>query len=308
MASHRKSRRSKPNPLSLATTPTARAALTLALAGAASLASLQGSAHAQPRTPSPGEQIKSTVDRIRSEAAATASSSHLPNGSNADGARQTRDTAPAQSADPTEPAQPAQPAASPQSPKPAEPAEPPQTVKQAQPPKQVRPAQPAKSPKHAKHSKPSKPSKPAASTKPSKPAKQTKPAKPTKTKKQAKPAKTSVSGRAARAVAFARQALGKPYVWGATGPSGFDCSGLTLAAWKAAGVTLPRTTYTQINAGKRVARSALRPGDLVFFYSSRSHVGLYIGGGRMIHAPRPGASVRVAPIDQMPFAGATRPG
>ncbi|WP_433402186.1 NlpC/P60 family protein [Streptomyces sp. CA-146814] len=114
------------------------------------------------------------------------------------------------------------------------------------------------------------------------------------------------NSRAARAVSFAHGAIGKPYVWGATGPNAFDCSGLTQAAWQAAGVSLPRTTYTQINAGQRVSRSELAPGDLVFFYSGISHVGLYIGGGQMIHAPRPGAPVRIAPIDQMPFAGATR--
>ncbi|MFF8288279.1 NlpC/P60 family protein [Streptomyces sp. NPDC016309] len=112
--------------------------------------------------------------------------------------------------------------------------------------------------------------------------------------------------RAARAVAFAYGSLGKPYVWGATGPSAFDCSGLTQAAWRSAGVSLPRTTYSQIDAGRRVSRSELAPGDLVFFYSGVSHVGLYIGDGRMIHAPRPGAPVRIAPIDEMPWAGATR--
>ncbi|WP_237554576.1 MULTISPECIES: C40 family peptidase [unclassified Streptomyces] len=115
------------------------------------------------------------------------------------------------------------------------------------------------------------------------------------------------SARAAAAVAFAYRALGLPYVWGATGPSSFDCSGLTQAAWRAAGVSLPRTTYTQINAGTRVSESQLRPGDLVFFYSGISHVGLYIGNGQMIHAPHPGAAVRIAPISEMPFAGATRP-
>ncbi|WP_030903661.1 C40 family peptidase [Streptomyces sp. NRRL F-5126] len=115
------------------------------------------------------------------------------------------------------------------------------------------------------------------------------------------------NARAAAAVAYARGALGKPYVWGATGPDSFDCSGLTQAAWKAAGVSLPRTTYTQIGAGRRVPKSQLEPGDLVFFYSGVSHVGLYIGHGEMIHAPHPGAPVRVAPIDEMPFAGATRP-
>ncbi|MFD4030304.1 NlpC/P60 family protein [Streptomyces sp. NPDC058637] len=112
--------------------------------------------------------------------------------------------------------------------------------------------------------------------------------------------------RSAQAIAFAYGALGKPYVWGATGPSSFDCSGLTQAAWRSAGVSLPRTTYTQINAGRRVARSELAPGDLVFFYPGITHVGLYIGGGQMIHAPRPGAPVRIAPISEMPFAGATR--
>jgi cell wall-associated NlpC family hydrolase len=116
------------------------------------------------------------------------------------------------------------------------------------------------------------------------------------------------NSRAAQAISFARDQIGKPYVWGATGPSAYDCSGLTQAAWRSAGVSLPRTTYTQINAGQRVSRSELAPGDLVFFYSGISHVGLYIGGGQMIHAPRPGAPIRVAPIDEMPFAGATRVG
>ncbi|MGI5339579.1 NlpC/P60 family protein [Streptomyces sp. CA-181903] len=115
------------------------------------------------------------------------------------------------------------------------------------------------------------------------------------------------TGRAAQAVAFAYGALGKPYVWGATGPFGYDCSGLTQAAWRAAGVSLPRTTYTQINSGHRVTRSRLTPGDLVFFYSGVSHVGLYIGDGKMIHAPHPGAPVSIASVDSMPFAGAVRP-
>ncbi|MER5733194.1 NlpC/P60 family protein [Streptomyces sp. NPDC002138] len=121
------------------------------------------------------------------------------------------------------------------------------------------------------------------------------------------PAPPGDGSRAARAVAFAYGALGKPYVWGATGPGSFDCSGLTQAAWQAAGVSLPRTTYTQINAGHRVSRDQLAPGDLVFFYSGVSHVGLYVGNGQMIHAPHPGAPVRVAPISSMPWAGASRP-
>ncbi|MFH9331662.1 NlpC/P60 family protein [Streptomyces althioticus] len=114
------------------------------------------------------------------------------------------------------------------------------------------------------------------------------------------------NARAAQAVAYAHQKLGSPYVWGATGPDAFDCSGLVLAAYRSAGVSLPRTTYAQIDAGRRVSRSELLPGDLVFFYSGISHVGLYIGNGQMIHAPNPSAPVRVAPVDQMPFAGARR--
>ncbi|MGN3959186.1 NlpC/P60 family protein [Streptomyces sp. WAC8370] len=114
------------------------------------------------------------------------------------------------------------------------------------------------------------------------------------------------NSRAAAAVAYAYQKLGSPYVWGATGPNAFDCSGLTQAAYRAAGVSLPRTTYAQIGAGRRVSRSELLPGDLVFFYSGISHVGIYVGNGRMIHAPNPSAPVRVAPVDEMPFAGAAR--
>ncbi|WP_217555044.1 C40 family peptidase [Streptomyces sp. GbtcB6] len=112
--------------------------------------------------------------------------------------------------------------------------------------------------------------------------------------------------RAAAAVAYAYSKLGSPYVWGATGPDAFDCSGLAQAAYRSAGVSIPRTTYAQIDAGRRVSRSELQPGDLVFFYSGISHVGIYIGNGQMIHAPNPSAPVRIAPIDEMPFAGATR--
>ncbi|MGW7204083.1 C40 family peptidase, partial [Streptomyces sp. NPDC054837] len=114
------------------------------------------------------------------------------------------------------------------------------------------------------------------------------------------------NSRAAAAVSYASSKLGSPYVWGATGPDAFDCSGLMQAAYRSAGISLPRTTYAQIDTGRRVARSELLPGDLVFFYSAISHVGIYIGNGQMIHAPNPSAPVRVAPIDEMPFAGATR--
>ncbi|AJC56500.1 C40 family peptidase [Streptomyces sp. 769] len=117
----------------------------------------------------------------------------------------------------------------------------------------------------------------------------------------------SYSTKAGKALAFARSQIGKPYVWGATGPSSYDCSGLTQAAWRAAGVDLPRTTWDQVKVGTRVSSSDLQPGDLVFFFNDISHVGMYIGGGEMIHAPHPGASVRVESIYGMPIYGSVRP-
>ncbi|MFD8548539.1 NlpC/P60 family protein [Streptomyces sp. NPDC059649] len=118
----------------------------------------------------------------------------------------------------------------------------------------------------------------------------------------------SQSTKAQQALAFARAQIGKPYVWGATGPSSYDCSGLTQAAWKAAGVDLPRTTWDQVKVGQRVATKDLQPGDLVFFFDDISHVGMYIGGGKMIHAPHPGANVREESIYYMPIYGSVRPG
>ncbi|WP_035795167.1 C40 family peptidase [Kitasatospora mediocidica] len=116
------------------------------------------------------------------------------------------------------------------------------------------------------------------------------------------------TGRAAAAVQFAYAQLGKPYEWGATGPSTFDCSGLTGAAWSAAGVSLPRVSQDQWNAGHRVARADLQPGDLVFFFSDLHHVGIYIGNGQMIHAPRTGKNVTILNLDSMPsYMGAVRP-
>ena len=103
---------------------------------------------------------------------------------------------------------------------------------------------------------------------------------------------SSYATKAEKALAFARAQIGKPYVWGATGPDSYDCSGLTQAAWKAAGVSLPRTTYDQVNAGTTVSLANAQPGDLIFFYDDISHVGIYIGNGMMIHAPKPGAYVR----------------
>ncbi|MFC9748181.1 C40 family peptidase [Streptomyces niveus] len=115
------------------------------------------------------------------------------------------------------------------------------------------------------------------------------------------------AAKAEKVLAFARAQIGKPYVWGATGPSSYDCSGLTGAAWKAAGVQLPRTTWDQVKVGKRIATADLLPGDLVFFYDDISHVGIYKGDGKMIHAPKPGANVREESIYYMPIYGSVRP-
>jgi peptidoglycan DL-endopeptidase CwlO len=115
------------------------------------------------------------------------------------------------------------------------------------------------------------------------------------------------AAKAEKVLSFARSQIGKPYVWGASGPSSYDCSGLTQAAWKAAGVELPRTTWDQVKVGQRVETKDLLPGDLVFFYDDISHVGIYIGDGKMIHAPKPGANVREESIYYMPIYGSVRP-
>jgi cell wall-associated NlpC family hydrolase len=99
-----------------------------------------------------------------------------------------------------------------------------------------------------------------------------------------------VSGAAGQAVAYAYSKLGDPYVYGATGPSTFDCSGLVQAAWASAGVAIPRTTYAQVAAVPAVSTSALQPGDLLFF-DGDGHVGIYVGGGYLIDAPQTGLDV-----------------
>lgn len=116
----------------------------------------------------------------------------------------------------------------------------------------------------------------------------------TSTDKPTKPAKPAEPVPGA-AVAYAEKQLGKPYVWGGTGPRGYDCSGLVMRAWQAAGVTLPRTTWDQIHAGSATTRDRLVPGDLVLSYGG-GHVALYIGDGKVIHAPRPGATIITAPL------------
>ncbi|WP_327137868.1 NlpC/P60 family protein [Streptomyces sp. NBC_01340] len=99
-------------------------------------------------------------------------------------------------------------------------------------------------------------------------------------------------GKAAKALAFARAQIGKPCVWGATGPDSYDSSSLTQAAWRAAGVALPRTVHGQATAGTAIPLTDIQFGDLIFFHDNVSHVGFYTGNGMMIHAPSPGASIR----------------
>lgn len=116
------------------------------------------------------------------------------------------------------------------------------------------------------------------------------------------------SGRAGAAVSYAMAQVGDAYVYGAAGPSAFDCSGLTMMAWAQAGVSLPHSSSAQYSSGARVAASDLQPGDLVFYYSPISHVGMYIGNGMIVHAANPGSGVTTAELYSMPYVGAVRPG
>jgi peptidoglycan DL-endopeptidase CwlO len=116
------------------------------------------------------------------------------------------------------------------------------------------------------------------------------------------------SGRAAVAVHYAMAQVGKAYVYGAAGPSAYDCSGLTMAAWGAAGVGLPHSSSAQYGSGTHISASQLQPGDLVFYYQPISHVGMYIGNGMIVNAENPSAGVRVTGLYSMPYVGAVRPG
>ncbi|GAA5137200.1 C40 family peptidase [Alloalcanivorax gelatiniphagus] len=124
------------------------------------------------------------------------------------------------------------------------------------------------------------------------------------------PASASVpaSGRAAAAVQYAMAQVGDAYVYGAMGEDAFDCSGLTMRAWAQAGVSLPHSSSAQFGSGPRIAASDLQPGDLVFYYSPISHVGMYIGNGMIVHAANPGTGVAVSGLYSMPYVGAVRPG
>jgi cell wall-associated NlpC family hydrolase len=123
----------------------------------------------------------------------------------------------------------------------------------------------------------------------------------------------SPANAAQRAVAFALRQLGKPYQWGATGPDTYDCSGLTQAAYRHAGVAIPRVSAAQWNAGPHIGMDQLRVGDLVFFATNLSdpstihHVGMYIGRGLMVEAPFTGAVVRISSIGRAGYIGAVRP-
>jgi peptidoglycan DL-endopeptidase CwlO len=116
------------------------------------------------------------------------------------------------------------------------------------------------------------------------------------------------SGRAQAAVSYALAQLGDPYVYGAAGPDAFDCSGLTMAAWAAAGVAIPHSASMQVSSGTPVSISELMPGDLVFYYSPISHVGMYIGNGQVVHAPHTGSVVQIVPLSSMPISTAVRIG
>lgn len=122
------------------------------------------------------------------------------------------------------------------------------------------------------------------------------------------PSSVPASGRAAAAVKYALAQVGDAYVYGAMGENAFDCSGLTMRAWAQAGVSLPHSSSAQFSSGPRVSASDLRPGDLVFYYSPISHVGIYIGNGLIVHAANPGTGVAVAGLHSMPYVGAVRPG
>ncbi|KOG62920.1 glycoside hydrolase [Streptomyces griseoflavus] len=110
-----------------------------------------------------------------------------------------------------------------------------------------------------------------------------------------------------KAVAYATAQIGKDYVWGAEGPDTFDCSGLTMRAWEAAGKAVPRTSQEQWRQLPRIDIKDMRPGDLIIYYGDASHVGMYVGDGAMVHAPRPGRQVTLAGAGSMPILGVVRP-
>ena len=113
---------------------------------------------------------------------------------------------------------------------------------------------------------------------------------------------------ASGALQTAMSQIGKPYVWAGSGPADYDCSGLTMYAWRSAGVILPHSAAAQYAVSRHVDRDQLQPGDLVFFGSPIHHVGMYVGNGMMVHAPETGETVQVVPMGRGDFTGAARPG
>jgi peptidoglycan DL-endopeptidase CwlO len=119
---------------------------------------------------------------------------------------------------------------------------------------------------------------------------------------------TYTGGPGVKAAQAACRQIGKSYIFNTAGPNHFDCSGLTMWSWAQAGVTyLRHYTKWQYDDTKRITKDQLQPGDLVFFYSDRHHVGLYVGNGWMVHAPHTGDMVRMKQIDGMPISGYGRP-
>ncbi|MGK5631901.1 NlpC/P60 family protein [Streptomyces sp. URMC 123] len=120
-----------------------------------------------------------------------------------------------------------------------------------------------------------------------------------------------VNGRASeagrRAIAFATEQIGKDYEWGAVGPATYDCSGLTSKAWAAAGVTIPRTSQEQWRQLPKVDIKDMRPGDLIIYHEDAGHVGMYVGDGAMVHAPRTGRQITIAGAGSMRILGVVRP-
>ncbi|HET9379707.1 MAG TPA: C40 family peptidase [Streptomyces sp.] len=110
-----------------------------------------------------------------------------------------------------------------------------------------------------------------------------------------------------KAVEFAVRQIGLPYVWGAEGPRSYDCSGLTSRAWAKAGSPIPRTSQEQWRRLKRIAIEDMRPGDLIVYNDDASHVGMYVGAGSIVHAPRPGRTVTLTGAGSMPILGVVRP-
>ena len=181
------------------------------------------------------------------------------------------------------------------------------TVPQARQSTQAPLAQPMQpvTPSTTQPRKPAKPKPVKQAAKPKQKAKNSKPAA-RKTEPVTSPSTVDSGDSGPVAVAFAKAQLGKPYKWGGAGPAGFDCSGLVMRAWQAAGVELPHRAAEQWRAGVHVNRSQLRPGDLVLA-NGLGHVQMYIGDGKVVEAPHPGASVRITALPARGIVGYVRP-